>query len=407
MRRVTLLMALVLAIGIVPIAGATSSLSIGTPGYDSTVVKGNSFQVTAIIAASGVGGSGISVTATLQDNTGGAVTITSAGQVKTYDSNTSQTFTWTVTANTPGTHSGPFTVSASANDGGTGSPAAGTTALTIKDRPVLELVLTQNLTTVDAGDSVRLNYTVTNSGGGDAADATDVNVSLILPDGWSLSTGMESYDLGTIAPGANKAGYWTVTADSPNATNTLTVPLTSTALGGTVTGSYTLGETTTTPPTPASLANTSGNNWVNYTWTAGSGGGATDSYNVSMNVTTWHNGTTDTFLNTSVGSGGWANITVWAYNTSGSGNLSASCASANVRARIPGDVDDSGVVDIDDATLLFNWVAFPNERETTYAHIELNNADVTGNGVVNIGDAVLLFNWVLFEGERGDPYILH
>ncbi|MCK4811915.1 MAG: hypothetical protein KAS74_06555, partial [Methanosarcinales archaeon] len=61
MRRITLLMALVLAIGIVPIAGATSSLSIGTPGYDSTVVKDGSFSVTAIIEASGVGGSGITV----------------------------------------------------------------------------------------------------------------------------------------------------------------------------------------------------------------------------------------------------------------------------------------------------------------------------------------------------------
>jgi len=405
MRRVTLLMALVLAIGIVPVAGATSTLSIGTPGYDSTVVKGGSFSVTASITASGVGGSGITVTATLQDNTGGAVTITSAEQVKTYESNTSQTFTWTVTANTPDTYLGPFTVSAEANDGGTGSPAAGTTALTIKDRPVLELTLSKNQTMVDAGDSVRLNYTVTNSGGGDAADATDVNVSLMLPDGWSLSTGTASYDLGTIAPGANKAGYWIVTADSPNSTNTLTVPVTSTALGGTVTGSYTLGEITTIPPAPESLSSTTGNNWVNYTWTAGSGGGATDLYNVSMNVTTWHNGTNITFLNTSVGSGGWANITVWAYNTSG-GNLSATCASDEVQARIPGDVTGNGVVNIGDATLLFNWVSFPNERGTTYALAEAGNADVTGNGVVNIGDATLLFNWVSFENERGDTYVL-
>jgi hypothetical protein len=405
MRRITLLMALVLAIGIVPLAGATSSLSIGTPAYDSTVVKGGSFSVTSSITASGVGGS-ISVTATLQDNTGGAVTITNAEQVKTYESNTSKTFTWTVTANDPGTYSGPFTVSASASDGGSGSPAAGTTALTIKDRPVLELALSKNETTVNAGDSVRLNYTVTNSGGDDAADATDVNVSLILPDGWSLSDGTASYDLGTIAPGANKAGYWIVTADSPNATNTLTVPVTSTALGGTVTGSYTISEDTTVPPTPVSLANTSGSTWVNYTWTAGSGGGATDSYNVSMNVTTWHNGTTDTFLNTSVGSGGWANITVWAYNTSGSGNLSAGCASDEVQARIPGDVTGNGVVNIGDATLLFNWVSFVNERETTYALIEAGNADVTGDGNVNIGDATLLFNWVSFENERGTTYVL-
>ena len=406
MRRITLLMALVLAIGIVPIAGA-SSLTIGTPAYDSSVVKGNSFSVTASITASGVGSSGISVTATLQDNTGGAVTITSAEQVKAYATNTSQTFTWTVTANTPGTYSGPFTVSASASDGGTGSPAAGTTALTIKDRPVLELVLTQNLTTVDAGDSVRLNYTVTNSGSGDAADATDVNVSLILPDGWSLSDGTTSYDLGTIEPGANKAGYWIVTAVSPDATNTLTVPVTSTALGGTVAGAYTLSEYTAVPPTPESLSSTSGNTWVNYTWTAGDGGGATDSYNVSMNGEWGINGTTNMSLNTTVSSGGWANITVWAYNTSGSGNLSATCASANVRARISGDVTGNGVVNIGDAVLLFNWVSFVSERDTTYADIILNNADVTGDEGVDSDDATRLFNWVSFPNDRGTKYILH
>ncbi len=109
---------------------------------------------------------------------------------------------------------------------------------------MLELELTKNATMVETGDSVRLNYSVTNSGGDGAADATNVNVSLVLQDGWSLSDGTASYNLGTIAPGANKAGYWTVTADSPNPTNTLTVTVTSTVSGETVTVSYTIDETT-------------------------------------------------------------------------------------------------------------------------------------------------------------------
>ncbi|RZN43520.1 MAG: DUF3344 domain-containing protein [Methanosarcinales archaeon] len=73
---------------------------------------------------------------------------------------------------------------------------------------------------------------------------------------------------------------------------------------------------------------------------------------------------------------------------------------------VPGDVTGDGEVNICDATLLFNWVSFPNERETTYALANAGNADVTGNGVVNIGDAVLLFNWVSFENERGTTYVL-
>ncbi len=85
------------------------------------------------------------------------------------------------------------------------------------------------------------------------------------------------------------------------------------------------------PPDPTTLTNTTGNFWVNHTWQAGSGGNATDSYNVNMNGT-WTNGTTATFLNTSVGSGGWANITVWAWNASGTGTLSAGCVSDEVQA---------------------------------------------------------------------------
>ena len=73
---------------------------------------------------------------------------------------------------------------------------------------------------------------------------------------------------------------------------------------------------------------------------------------------------------------------------------------------IPGDVTDDGKVNINDATLLFNYVAFPNERGTTYVITRMYNADVNGDGTVNIGDAVLLFNYVSYPNERGTTYIL-
>ena len=87
------------------------------------------------------------------------------------------------------------------------------------------------------------------------------------------------------------------------------------------------------PPDPAGLANTTGIHGVNYTWSAGTGN-VTDSYNVSMNET-WTNGTTETFRNVSVASGGWANITVFAYNASGTGTLSLESISGNVQAAPP------------------------------------------------------------------------
>ncbi len=71
---------------------------------------------------------------------------------------------------------------------------------------------------------------------------------------------------------------------------------------------------------------------------------------------------------------------------------------------IPGDVNGDGVVDQVDATLLWNWVSFRNERETTYKLPCPWNADVNGDGIVNIGDAVLLMNWVKFPNERGTTY---
>jgi hypothetical protein len=88
----------------------------------------------------------------------------------------------------------------------------------------------------------------------------------------------------------------------------------------------------TIPSIPAGLTNTKGNYWVNYTWTAGTRGGITDSYKVKLN-NNWTNGSKTTFINTSVGSGGWANIEVWAYNRTGFGNLSMDCASDLVQAQ--------------------------------------------------------------------------
>jgi hypothetical protein len=74
--------------------------------------------------------------------------------------------------------------------------------------------------------------------------------------------------------------------------------------------------------------------------------------------------------------------------------------------RNPGDVNGDSEVNIGDAVLLFNWVSFEGERDTTYALAEPENANVNGDSEVNIGDAVLLFNWVSFPNERGTTYVL-
>ncbi len=81
------------------------------------------------------------------------------------------------------------------------------------------------------------------------------------------------------------------------------------------------------PPTPISLVNTTSNFWVNHTWQAGSGN-VTNSYNVSQNGT-WTNGSANTFKNVTVGTHGWSNISVYAFNNSGTGTLNQTPVSQN------------------------------------------------------------------------------
>jgi len=94
---------------------------------------------------------------------------------------------------------------------------------------------------------------------------------------------------------------------------------------------YTLvtAEETFIPPNPTSLANTTGNYWVNHTYTAGSGN-VTHSFNVSVNGA-WYNGTTALHFNDTYSAHDWQNITVWAYNSSGLGTLSTGNASQNTQ----------------------------------------------------------------------------
>ena len=85
----------------------------------------------------------------------------------------------------------------------------------------------------------------------------------------------------------------------------------------------------TIPPQPWNLQYTLGNYWINHTWQAGTGI-VTDAYNISVNGV-WHNGT-NSYYNDSTGASNWSNITVWAWNNSGSGNMSALSVSQNIQA---------------------------------------------------------------------------
>jgi len=86
------------------------------------------------------------------------------------------------------------------------------------------------------------------------------------------------------------------------------------------------------PPTPIITGNTTYNFGVNYTFSEGSGGLDTDSFNISWSNNTasgWQNGTTDLYFNHTTQPHGYVAIDIWAYNST-EGKLSESPASDNV-----------------------------------------------------------------------------
>ncbi len=108
------------------------------------------------------------------------------------------------------------------------------------------------------------------------------------------------------------------------------------------------------PPDPISLTYTNGSTWVNHTWSAGVGN-ITNSYNKSFTNGTWVNDSIVNYLNETVGEGAYSNLTLYAFNNSGSGTLS-SIVTQNVKTPdtviIPGTYNISGYIN----DTLGNWV---------------------------------------------------
>lgn len=116
------------------------------------------------------------------------------------------------------------------------------------------------------------------------------------------------------------------------------------------------------PPTPINLTYITDNStWINHTWSPGSGY-VTDSYNVSVNGV-WTNGSVNTsYNNTGLSLCSWSNISVYAWNNSGTGHLNTTPASQNVQIACPyhivtgyvtnylGAFVDDALVQIDDVS---------------------------------------------------------
>lgn len=233
MNRIFLiLIALLIAVGTIPMASAAASLTVGGINYDSNVVKDESITVTSTVSAASVSGT-LTVDVTLTDNSGMFNIPAETRQVQ-FTADGTKSVSWTITATSTGTSASPFTVSASGDDGGSTAKTS-SSVITVKDRPVLSVSSSTDVTTVSSGDSVAINYVVTNSASVGSADATNVQATLTLPSGWSLASGTSPLSLGTLPAGTSSSGSWVVVASSPSYSNSLVLTVTSTVPGGSVT----------------------------------------------------------------------------------------------------------------------------------------------------------------------------
>ncbi len=206
----------------------------------------------------------------------------------------------------------------------------------------------------------------------------------------------------------------------------------------TITVTVTLASTYT-PPAPLSIASTQGNFWVNTTWQAGIGGNVTNSYNVSVNGS-WTNGTTQVYINSSVPPHGWSNVTVYAYNNSGTGTLSNSPVILNtqksnnapVQAYInpqnayvgdlltliisATDADSDTITysttstkgSLNSTTGVYTWAPVAGDIGTTY--MQFNSSDAYGGNAgqlvtINVGTlpAVRYINGTVRDNSTGNP----
>jgi len=138
------------------------------------------------------------------------------------------------------------------------------------------------------------------------------------------------------------------------------------------------------PATPTFLTNTTGNGWVNYTWSSGGGANVTDSYNISWNLS-WHNTTLVTYMNDTVGEFGWANISVWAFNSSGNGSLSVGSISDNTQA-------DGGMFTTSMGTTLYNLITYYGSATSTAEQFGLDIGSV---------DYIALYNGSFYTHTMG------
>ncbi|MCX9082487.1 MAG: hypothetical protein OIN83_09850, partial [Candidatus Methanoperedens sp.] len=198
-----------------------------------------------------------------------------------------------------------ITVWAYNNSGGMNSISRETQVL--NNQPVLESIGNKNVT---AGDIVRFNVTAMDADNDTLSYGTNASNGSLNQSIGEYSWNTSFLDVGTYIWYFNSSDKYSGLA-SETITVTVAPPV----------SNY-------IPPVPGNLSSSQDNFWIEYTWEPGTGN-VTDSYNLTVNGVP--STTSLTSRNDTVGPHGWSNISIRAYNNSGTGSLNSSSLSQNTQ----------------------------------------------------------------------------
>jgi hypothetical protein len=324
-------------------------------------------SLTAPAASAVVNGSTVTVTSTASDNIGvaGVQFKLDGANLSTEDTTSPYSITWNTTGASDGTHS----LTAVARDAAGNTTTSSAVSVTVDNAAP-----TVSITAPTAGSNVNglvtVNTTATDNTGGSGIAKVEFYVDAVLKSTDTTSPYSFSWDTSTATLGAHS-----LTAKAYDKAPTANVT-TSAAVNVTVTDG-------TPPSTPTNLHTTStSTTTISVAWTASTDNVGVTGYQVKRNGTTLTTTSSLSYTDTGLTPATAYSYTVVAVDAAGNTSPAAGPLSASTLALKVGDLNNDGVVDVFDLSILLsNW------NSTTKPAYDLN-----ANGTVDIFDLSILLS---------------
>ncbi|NOR85056.1 hypothetical protein GQ473_02975, partial [archaeon] len=181
------------------VSAVTVTTTVGS--YNTEVYKGSNINVPFTIQVSNGTGT-VSVTMSPQSGLSCSVCTKSLQ----FSGSGSKSDTFVLSADSTGTYSTPFTISASMESAS--NSKSGSNTIIITEQPTFTPTVTPDVSSVAAGGEVELDLSVLITGSVSALKST-----LSLPTGWSRVSGPGSYTFGDVS--APQSASWTIKANTP------------------------------------------------------------------------------------------------------------------------------------------------------------------------------------------------